>query len=600
MQINQKLLTIVAKAQAAEVQKQVTAEVERTAAEAGVSANSVDTTSIVNELLAANKDATIYSIADELAAGYSAGLSVKNSGKTETANAGALIADNTGKTETANAGALIADNTGKTETANVSAGNLVTNTTGGGKIEHADEIGNKIASDLVVDSQYSVTFTDLTESEIYNIKKIIYDLHHKKTETEPGGEGGDGGDGGETVDPGEGGEGGGTEEPDVPKPSFISEFDDVESMFDWLHKQDPTISASTGLTRAQLVELSHNDNWEDANYDFFGSINRVFDSLDNDDNGVLSVEELKKLIGEEIGASFAAYKSKVELYANQLQSEYAAMSDMQKLDYIIERTREYLEAAGLTAQLNALNRLLSETDTQAGKTIKRGQIGFMDLNPGFTGSGDFTLGAYQSASIPEVYDGKYDITTWGTDSDSAGFGDCGLTLDIRLLDEAWYTAVDTLVHELTHATAYQYSLLYESGGQYYYTLPSQALLDQLHDIGALSDSDYSWYTSNRTTLDFNSEEYTRLKFICSAAWGEYMAYQTDADYIDSIAGDIYKSSSPLGLGMAGAVDGDKEKDAITAHINAAYDTNQKKYDDDGNLVEVGVEAVPDWKWWTYA
>ena len=250
MQINQKLLTIVAKAQAAEVQKQVTAEVEKTAAEAGVSANSVDTTSIVNELLAANKDATIYSIADELAAGYSAGLSVKNSGKTETANAGALIADNTGKTETAN----------------VSAGNLVTNTTGGGKIEHADEIGNKIASDLVVDSQYSVTFTDLTESEIYNIKKIIYDLHHKKTETEPGGEGGDGGDGGETVDPGEGGEGGGTEEPDVPKPSFISEFDDVESMFDWLHKQDPTISASTGLTRAQLVELSHNDNWEDANY----------------------------------------------------------------------------------------------------------------------------------------------------------------------------------------------------------------------------------------------------------------------------------------------------------------------------------------------
>ncbi len=618
MQINQKLLTIVAKSQAAELQKQVTAEVEKNASAAGVSANSVDTTSIVNELLAANKDATIYSIADELASGYAAGLTVKNNGKTETAspNASSLASCDCGKTETAN-------------TAN--ATDLTTSNISGGKIEYADDIGEKIASDLKVDSQYSVTFTDLTESEIYNIKKIIYDLHHKKTESggesgeggstvEPGGEGGTGGEGGETVEPGgeggTGGEGGETvepggeggtegegsetEEPEEPKSSFISEFDDVESMFEWLNSQDSTISASTGLTRAQLVELSHNDVWEDANYDFFGSINRVFDSLDNDDNGVLSVAELKTLIGEELGATFDPYKLKVELYANQLQSDYAALSDMQKLDYIIERTREYLEAAGLTAQLNALNRLLSETDTQTGKTIKRGQIGFMDVNPGFTGSGEFTLGYYQSASIPEVYDGKYDITTWGSDSDSAGFGDLGLTLDIRLLSEAWYTAVDTLVHELTHATAYQYSLLYETGGQYDYTLPSQAILDQLHDIGALSDSDYSWYTSNRTTLDFNSEEYERLKYLCSAAGGEYMAYQTDADYIDSIAGDIYKSPSPLGLGMAGAVNGDQEKDAITAHINAAYDTNQKKYDDDGNLVEVGVEAVPDWKWWTYA
>ena len=587
MQINQKLLTIVAKSQAAELQKQVKTEVEKSASEAGVSANSVDTTSIVNELLAANKDATVYSIADELAAGYAKGLTVSNSGKTETANP--------------NASSLIRNNDGKTETANPNASSLVTSSTAGGKIEYADDIGEKIVSDLTIDSQYSVTFTDLTESEIYNIKKIIYDLHHKKTETEPGGESGEEGEGGSTVEPGgEGGETEEPEEPEEPKPSFINEFDDVESMFDWLHEQDPTISASTGITRAQLVELSHNDRWEDANYDFFGSINRVFDALDKDDNGILTVTEIKKLIGEEIGDSFAAYKSKVESYAAQLQSEYDSLSDMQKLNYIIDRTREYLEAAGLTAQIEALDRLLSQTDAQPDKTIKIGQIGFMDLNPGFTGSGDFTLGAYQSAGISEVYDGKYDITTWGTDSDSAGFGDCGLTLDIRLLDEAWYTAVDTLVHELTHATAYQYSILYESGGSYYYTSPSQALLDQLYDIGALSQADYNWYTANRTTMDLTSEKGIRLRYLASAAWGEYMAYQTDADYIDSIAGDIYKSNSPLGLGMAGAVDGDKEKDAIIAHIQAAYDTNQKKYDDYGNLVEVGVEAVPDWKWWTYA
>ena len=147
MQINQKLLTIVAKSQAAELQKQVKTEVEKSASEAGVSANSVDTTSIVNELLAANKDATVYSIADELAAGYAKGLTVSNSGKTETANP--------------NASSLIRNNDGKTETANPNASSLVTSSTAGGKIEYADDIGEKIVSDLTIDSQYSVTFTDL-------------------------------------------------------------------------------------------------------------------------------------------------------------------------------------------------------------------------------------------------------------------------------------------------------------------------------------------------------------------------------------------------------------------------------------------------------
>ena len=67
MQINSKLLTIVAKAQTAEVQKQVTEEVKKAASETGISSSDIDTASIVDEMLAANKDATIYSIANDVA-----------------------------------------------------------------------------------------------------------------------------------------------------------------------------------------------------------------------------------------------------------------------------------------------------------------------------------------------------------------------------------------------------------------------------------------------------------------------------------------------------------------------------------------------------
>ena len=64
--------------------------------------------------------------------------------------------------------------------------------------------------------------------------------------------------------------------------------------------------------------------------------------------------------------------------------------------------------------------------------------------------------------------------------------------------------------------------------------------------------------------------------------GEYIAYQADADYLDSIGGDIFTKGSNM------SVDGEDEQQTIIDHID------QCGYNDGGN------QPLPDWKWWSYA
>ena len=64
-------------------------------------------------------------------------------------------------------------------------------------------------------------------------------------------------------------------------------------------------------------------------------------------------------------------------------------------------------------------------------------------------------------------------------------------------------------------------------------------------------------------------------------WGEYAAYQVDADYNDSIGQDIYKKSWD---NSTTAVDGPNEKQTIDDHIKSSYDN----------------ELSPDYKWWSFA
>ena len=575
MQINSKLLTIVAKAQTAEVQKQVTEEVKKAASETGISSSDIDTASIVDEMLAANKDATIYSIANDVAIGalktksFISYTPVSSVGSIGNGSAACTVSQKT-----------FIDVIPTPDTAST--------------VKDADEIVKDIDLDLKIKSNLSVQFTGLSGSQIEDIKQVIYDLHHPKTE-----EGDDDDDvtvGDDDDDTPVTGDDDDTEEPDEPKASFIEEFDDVESMFDWLNEQDPSISKETGITRAQLIALTQNDSWEDSNYDFFGSINRIFDILDKNGNDILTVEEIKELIGEEIGTSASALQSKVETYAAEIQEEYESLSLQGKLEFGIEKTREYLEAAGLTAQLEALNRLLAGTDTY--NSVHVGQIAFADLSDSAP-DGYITMGSYTSNGLQATYNGM-NYTIYASDSDTSK-NDLGLTLNQEYFETAqWYELVDTLVHELTHATAYNYTVV-DSNGFFDPYAVTQDTIDSMYEAGALTADEYSYYSDNITQLiidaanrgefsstdghyTFTDEKLNRFFYLMYTMWGEYSAYQADADYVDSIAGDEFDA----GGGITTAVDGPNEKGTIESHIETAY--NQDGY----------VESEPDWQWWTYA
>lgn len=604
MQINQKLLTVVARAQTAEVQKQVTEEVEKAAANAGVSANAIDTASIVDEILAANKDATIYSIANEA---VQKNESVKNISLKLPTTASIVREVNywiAPQLEPSSA-------------------------TIGGNINFKPT-GELLPSDTTVEDRYSVSVLDKSASEIANIKQIIYDLHHKKTETGDDDDdttvgGGDDDDdttvsGDDDDDTTVGGDDDDEEEPDVPKESFIEEFDDVESMFEYMSTIDPSISADKGITRAQLIALTQNDDWEDSNYDFFGSLNRVFDVLDKDDNGVLTVEEIKELIGDELGSSFSDYKSKVETFAAELQAEFDKLDAQGKLEYAIEMTREYLVAAGLTDQVKALDRLTSGTDEY--NEIHVGQIALADLNtpernPNY--ETQTVLGAYSYFPCQIIYNGfnvsipfsEDDATGTYTDANgvqhnyTASTGDCGLTLDLNTYANGdLFEFIDTLVHELTHATAAYNSHIW--GG--YFQDVDQSTIDKMYEAGALTEEEYDYYSANLNTLideawanneylddegylrsvfEFSNEKLARFYYLAATMWGEYRAYQTDADYVDSIGGDVYDKGE-----MTTAVDGSKEQEVIEEHVDQLYNHQENNPD--------YVEPEPDWKWWTYA
>ena len=441
-----------------------------------------------------------------------------------------------------------------------------------------------IASDSIIKSNFAVTISTLTPSEISNIKSAIYDYFHRTSSGGTGGTGGTdgtGGTGGTDSKPEEGGETGGSASD---KASFLNDFGDTETMFEYMHKIDPNITKQSGISRTQLYSFTQNDRWEDANYDFFGSLNRIFDILDKDNDDTLSFDEIQNFIGEELGSDFLVYKNKVNTYAAEIQQYYETLSNQAKLEFAIEQTRIYLEAAGLTNQLVALERLLGQTDSY--NTVKVGQIAMADLNPGYTG-GAYTLGCYAFSSYAGTYNGQ-DFTVFISDEDTVDANgdqvDLGLTLDIGLLNWNWYELVDTLVHELTHATAYMYSSFFTSGDSAYYRPPSQDIIDRLHDLGALNDSDYVYYSQNVNSLSYQSPEMQKFFWLVSSASGEYMAYQTDADYVDSIAGDVYDGAGSITT----AVNGASEKDTIMSHVDTHYN-------DDDNT-----EPIPDWQWWTYA
>ncbi len=362
-------------------------------------------------------------------------------------------------------------------------------------------------SDSKLLQQHAITVSALSQAEITQIKQTIYNLHHGLLPAPPGG-----GSGGGTEPPG------GTETPETPTTptpagniSFISDFGNVDELFTYMNTIDSTIDKTSGLNRDQLWEFTQRDDWEnDAfNDNFFGRLNLGFNSIDTNGDGTLSYEEICNFIGEEMTAS--EYADKVEQYSDSLQSQFITMTPSEKLNFAIEKAREYLEQVGLTEQISALNRLIAEN-----------KLGFADLNPGKTydpSTGGWYLGAY-----------SYYLDDTGTywagdddffyDQDEDGYDDYygGIYLDqyyyCEKPDAMWYDLTATLIHELTHATA-------------------------------------SFHPTSEVT------------------WGEYVAYQVEEDYLDSIG--------------KGQWSGANEKSGISNHITTYYTD----------------EPVPSGKWWTY-
>jgi hypothetical protein len=368
--------------------------------------------------------------------------------------------------------------------------------------------------------------------------------------------------------------------------SFIKEFGDTISMFEWLNKQDSSITYETGITRAQLVALTQNDDWEDSNYDFFGCLNRIFNVLDKDSDSILSASEIEELIGEELGEDYNDYLMAVNTYAQQISDQYKNMSDQEKLQFAIDRTREYFEAMGMTRQTEALERLLSGTDTY--NDIKVGQIALADLG-GYDASGYMTLGAYTYlVSYQSTYDdsnepGKpYNISYFDSDEDTKKY-DLGITLNLKVLDWNWYKLVDTLVHEVTHATAYQYKLTLDQ-------------VEEFYNNGYITDTEYDYYKDNWDNIvadyynGYKNEYMQRLIYLIGCQFGEYAAYQVDADYCDSIGADVLDSGK-----MTTAVNGESEKETIIKHVEDGYNNTSVSADSE----DYHKEALPDYKWESY-
>lgn len=307
---------------------------------------------------------------------------------------------------------------------------------------------------------------------------------------------------------------------------------------------DTSINVNNGLSKAQLLQLTQRDDWEASNSNFFGNINLVFDEIAGND-GNLSFEELQSFTGYQLGKDTAAvnkFYANVEDYANDIDSKYQNLSESKKLEFAIDKAKEYLEAMGFDEQLAALNRLNSTP----------GKIRFGTCDPG-------VLGYYSFMSAEGLFV-----------SDAAS--QCGLVLSkSQFLNGStpWYELVSTLVHELTHATAYLYSeydydnsvyLVYQGsdGINYAYPLFSEESLDRMYEVGYITSTQKANYLSQMANGTLSFADYQKLSEYQQTFWGEYVAYQTNEDYLDSVARPDFGNGSD-------------EKNNIASHITRYYE-----------------------------
>ena len=445
---------------------------------------------------------------------------------------------------------------------------------------------------------YNPIIATMTDEEIYDIKAKIFAIHNTSI-------------------------------------TFNESFNSADTLFDFLSDiSNGKITKDTGITKSQLTKLTQNDKWEDAHYDFFGTLNRAFSNKGAND--VISYYEIRHLFytarGEDYSVSLDEFQNNVENFAKKVQKEFQSLTDQEKLEFLINKTTEYLIAAELQDQLAALQRLLGEDigadeitspgeDLIEENTIKLGQIAVTDLEGNQLGG----YSSWSNYSSQYEYNGvTYNTSLWYGDEDdytyvwdengnyvydeniedyilydssnsahqnlerySYSMCDMGLTIDTSYLDAEWYLGVDALVHELTHATAFiYYQEMYTINNEgekeltYY---PNDNTINKLLEMGIIDASEASILIDEPNEYDWH-----KLKYLMKTAWGEYTAYQADADYIDSIAGDIFDSDK---VGFEMAVSGTEEKEKIENHISQIYNK--------GNLGDSRYyrEPKPTNDWW---
>ena len=174
------------------------------------------------------------------------------------------------------------------------------------------------------------------------------------------------------------------------------------------------ISPTTKITKADLTKLTRNDTLEDSNQDFMGALNRAFSYLEPNDTisyndvmlffmrGVSTINRSDNVL------SFSEYQTVVQRYSNIVQRQYEACStEQEKLEFIIDKTKDYLIESRMDLQLAALERLTVTTasDNVANpnssvyldvvpQVANVGQVAFANL--GGWGDGYITGGAYGS------------------------------------------------------------------------------------------------------------------------------------------------------------------------------------------------------------
>lgn len=370
------------------------------------------------------------------------------------------------------------------------------------------------------------------------------------------------------------------------------------------------ISPGTSITKSDLNKLTRNDSKEDANSDFCGALNRAFSYLKPTDT--ISYNDLMLFFMRGAGTDgkmdFNEYKNVVNQYSDIVQQQYEACADEQaKLEFIIEKTKDYLTESRMDLQLMALERLT--TDPVASENIPHpdtttypdaveqvasvGQIAFANLPIERDANGKIITaqgGGYLTTEGTTKYYKDSKVTMWAGDSDQEGkndkneiiWGDGGITLNAELYlgDEntQWYELVEVLVHELTHATAFYYYVPSEDSVSF-----SIRGLDFMLEKGLLTQTQYNKFYTQPT-----EEEWPEYIALVNSMWDEWAAYTTSCNYLDSIGEDVFKRKyNDL------AVAGTKEQDAIADHMEG---TGYVKRDDQGNILNKPVDPVEYFNW----